>query len=481
VSVDPNQGRSPVRSVALIVIGSIAGVIALALLAGGGGVLWVDQTQRDSSGFFTQSAHRVESNSYAVVHNGVKVHNLPGFADNGKLVEIRIAAHGAPGRPPFLGVALQRDVDAYLAHVSHSKLRDYDVATSDQEYDSVAGTQPPARPASQSIWVASTRSSTPLRWKLREGNWSIVLMNADASKGVAADVKVGADVGYLGWLAAGLLTLGVAILGIAVFLIARGGSRAGGAPAVSGDSQTEEASREASRTSAGRAATYPAALVARLDEPLSRGLWLVKWLLVIPHVIVLAFLWAAFFVTTVVAWFAVVITGRYPRGIFSFNLGVLRWTWRVSYYSYGALGTDRYPPFSFGAEPDYPTTLDVAYPPRQSRLTAFARLVLAFPQLLIIGVFVGGGAYWIGQVGAWELTSPWSGLIGLLVLVAAVALLFTGRYPRGLFDLIVGLNRWVLRVVAYAALMTDQYPPFRLDGGQKEPEAAPVTPASAHA
>jgi Domain of unknown function (DUF4389) len=216
---------------------------------------------------------------------------------------------------------------------------------------------------------------------------------------------------------------------------------------------------------------YPAVLNARLDAP-SRGLWLVKWLLAIPHFIVLVFLGAAFVVMTVVAWFAVVVTGRYPRSIFNFNLGVLRWSWRVSYYSYSALGTDRYPPFSLGADPDYPTTLDVVYPGKQSRLTAFSRLVLAFPHLLIIGVFVGGGA-WIGHVGG-------SGLIGLLVLVAAVALLFTGRYPRGLFDLVVGLNRWVLRVVAYVALMTDEYPPFRLDGGGDELPHAPTAAATAH-
>jgi hypothetical protein len=219
-------------------------------------------------------------------------------------------------------------------------------------------------------------------------------------------------------------------------------------------------------------------LAARLDEPLNRWLWLAKWLLAIPHLIVLAILWLAFVALTVVAWFAVVITGRYPRAIFDFNLGVLRWTWRVSYYGYGALGTDRYPPFSLDQEPDYPATLDVAYPGAQSRLTALGRLVLAFPHLLIISVFVGGGAYWLDHASSWHFTSPWSGLIGLVVLIAGFALLFTGRYPRGLFNLVAGLNRWVLRVVAYAALMTDEYPPFRFDGGGDEPQGAPTSPAS---
>lgn len=198
-------------------------------------------------------------------------------------------------------------------------------------------------------------------------------------------------------------------------------------------------------------AEYPVSLGGELDPNLSRGLWLVKWFLAIPHFVVLAFLWIAFAVLWVIALFAILFTGRYPQGIFAFNVGVLRWTWRVAYYSYGALGTDRYPPFSLKPA-DYPATLDVEYPEQLSRgLVLVKWWLLAIPHYIVVGILHGGFGPRSG------------GLNFVLVVFAAVALLFTGRYPASLFELVMGLNRWAFRVAAYASLMRDEYPPFRLD------------------
>jgi hypothetical protein len=230
------------------------------------------------------------------------------------------------------------------------------------------------------------------------------------------------------------------------------------------------------------APAYPLRLTGELAPQLGRARWLVKWLLAIPHFIVLFFLWIAFLAVSVIAFFAILVTGRYPRRLFDFNVGVLRWSWRVGFYSYSALGTDRYPPFTLADVPDYPARLEVEYPESLSRgLVLVKWWLLVLPHYLIVAVFAGGAwAAWSGMGGEWMLSS--GGLIGLLVLIAGVVLLFTGRYPKALYDFVLGLNRWVFRVAAYAALMTDVYPPFRLDMGGDDPpgaaDAAPMAPAA---
>ena len=195
--------------------------------------------------------------------------------------------------------------------------------------------------------------------------------------------------------------------------------------------------------------SYPVSIKGELTEPPGRGWWLLKWLLALPHFILLAFLWIAFVVVSIIAFFSILFTAKYPRGLFDFNVGVMRWSWRVGFYSYSALGTDKYPPFSLRAG-DYPADLEVAYPENLSRgLVLVKWWLLALPQYIVVGIFQGGGRS--------------GGLVFVLAIFAAVAVLFTRKYPKDIFNFVVGMNRWSIRVGAYAALMTDQYPPFRLD------------------
>jgi len=222
---------------------------------------------------------------------------------------------------------------------------------------------------------------------------------------------------------------------------------------------------------------HPVHLGGQLDPHLSRGLWLVKWLLAIPHYFILFFLYFAFFLFTLVAFFAILFTGVYPRSLFDFNVGVLRWSWRVAFYSYGALGTDKYPPFTLKEVPDYPAQLRIDYPERLARPRVLVKWLLSFPHLLIVGVLLGGGGSWAANgKGA---SAGTTGLVSLLVVIAGFALLFTTRYPRGIYDFVLALDRWVARVAAYYFLMTDTYPPFRLDMGEADPDTAGPVAAGA--
>jgi Domain of unknown function (DUF4389) len=215
--------------------------------------------------------------------------------------------------------------------------------------------------------------------------------------------------------------------------------------------------------------SYPVRVRADLDPALSRWQWLVKWFLAIPHYIVLFFLHIAVVVVTVIAFFAILITGKYPRALFDFSLGVMRWRWRVAFYALLALGTDKYPPFSLQSRADYPADLEVDYPERLSRgLVLIKSWLLAIPHYVILfAIFTGGWRLLRldpNEFIAYDLPP----LIVILLIIAVVGLLLTGRYPKGLYDLLIGINRWSMRVRAYASLLRDDYPPFRLDTGPRE-------------
>jgi hypothetical protein len=165
---------------------------------------------------------------------------------------------------------------------------------------------------------------------------------------------------------------------------------------------------------------------------------LVKWLLLFPHYVALIFLGIAALVAMVISWFAVVFTRRYPRGLFDFVVGVQRWGWRVE--AYFLLMADRYPPFTLGDHPDYPARYDVAYPEEIDRWRPIVQWILIIPYAIVSRI--------LGY------------LVGLMALFAFFTILFTKRFPEGLFNIaLVGL-RWNARSFVYGAFLVPRYPPW---------------------
>jgi len=185
--------------------------------------------------------------------------------------------------------------------------------------------------------------------------------------------------------------------------------------------------------------TYPLVFDVEYPEKLSRLLIFFKGLLAIPHLIILYALMDVAQVITVIAWFAILFTGRYPKGLFDFVVGIYRWQYNVG--AYVLLLRDDYPPFSLSAG-QYPVTFDIEYPKKLSRWLIFVKWLLIIPHLIVILLL--GIVYMITLVIAW------------------FAILITGRYPKGMFDFAVGLLRWGARINAYFLLMRDEYPPFSL-------------------
>ncbi len=433
----------PTRIFAALVAG-LAALVAIGLLVAGGALLWLYGTQRDADGFLTSPAYHLATDGYALVSNDIDLASRPGDWFPSDVADVRLAVDAAG---TFVGIGPTGEVETYLAGVAGARVTRLGSEGDDVRYEPQAGTAVPARPADQPFWVAAAVGE-PLEWAVEAGSWTVVVMNADASAGVAGHFTAAVRLDFLAALGAGL-----ALGGVVLALLAAAGLL--------------WATREQAAQTVGEPmeGPYPLAITGAVDQRLHRVLWLVKWLLAVPHLVVLAALWLAYGALTVVAFFAILFTGRYPRGIFAFNVGVLRWSWRVGFYAFSPLATDRYPPFTL-ADADYPARLSVDYPAELSRGKVVVKWwLLAIPHYVVVGVLAGG---LMAAPGNLEI-----GLIGVLVLIAAVALAFTGRYSAGLFELVMGLNRWVYRVIAYASLMTDEYPPFRLDMGGAEPPSRP--------
>ena len=457
--------------IALVIVGSLLALLGAGLLAGGCGLLWADQTQRDDDGYLTTPTERLQARSYAIVSEPIDLleadtSGADWLLSEDVLGDVRVRA--SSNREVFIGIGPTSDVEAYLEGVGYHRLTDADFDPFRPRYEVTAGGAPAAPPTEQDFWAvsASGPGDQELTWNPDTGDWSAVLMNADGARGVAADVSVGAEADFLIWLAIGLLVAGGILLFGGAGLIYLGARERGAA------ASALVAPVPATGAVESVPSVYPIVVTGELQPGLSRWLWLVKWFLAIPHYIVLALLWIAFCVLTLVAAVAILFTKRFPRGIFDFNVGVLRWTWRVWFYSYWANGTDRYPPFALGEEEDYPARLTVVYPEQLNRWLPLVKWLLAIPHLILVGLFVGGWGWGAGDDwGDWGF----AGLVGILVLIGCVILLFTGRYPPTLFNFALGLDRWSFRVGAYVGLMTDKYPPFRLDMGPHEPATTEQT------
>ena len=186
---------------------------------------------------------------------------------------------------------------------------------------------------------------------------------------------------------------------------------------------------------------YPVRYDVSYPETLSRWKIFVKWLLAIPHFLIVYLLQIVGAVMVFIAFFAILFTKKWPRGMFDFAVQIQRWTANAFVYAL-TLQRDEYPPFS-GDAGEYAVQLEIDYDEDLSRWMIFVKWLLVIPHLIVL-VFLLVAAY-------------------VVIFVAFFAILFTGGYPRGMFDFVNGVSRWTLRVNAYAQwLMTDRYPPFSL-------------------
>ena len=477
--------------IVMVVIGVVLALLSFALVVGGATLLWAYGTQRDADGFFTTRTYELSTEWHAITTEDLEFGADPGdWWPSNDVATLKLEATGA--QPVFVGVGPSSEVTDYLREVGRAQLDEIGPFTDNFDLQVTGGSAPASPPGDQPFWVASAEGdgTQTLTWDIEQGDWTVVLMNADGSAEVAADVVAGAKIGVILGIAIATLVAGI-LVGLAAAALLVAGLRGRKPPRdeavpVSETPGAEPGSAARPVAVAGAAADgggetgagYPARLEGVVEPGLSRWMWLVKWLFALPHIILLAFLFIAFMVTTIIAGLSILFTTRYPRGLFDFNVGVMRWGWRVSFYCFSPVASDQYPPFSL-LPADYPATFDVDYPVTLNRWLPLVKWLLAIPHLIIVGLFTNGLVWWVGDLSAGggdPALRISGGVIEILTLIALLILLFTGRYPQGMFDLVMGMERWVYRTWAYVGLMTDDYPPFRFDMGGAESAAEPGPP-----
>jgi hypothetical protein len=210
------------KRIALIVTGSLAALFASALMIGGGLALY-GNSQKDSDGYLSTDTHRFEAGTRALATENLDLDlgDADQFVQTNDLGDVRVQVDSRGEKPVFVGIARTSDVEDYLSGVSHTTLTDVESTPFDADYDDHAGSRRPAAPADSGIWAASQQGSgkQTLTWEIEDGDYSVVVMNADGSAGVDADISAGAEIPFLsalGWSALGsggfVLAIGAALL-----------------------------------------------------------------------------------------------------------------------------------------------------------------------------------------------------------------------------------------------------------------------------
>jgi hypothetical protein len=204
-----SQGRTAGGRIGLIVAGAVTAVLALGALGLGAGALWADGEKNDQ-GYLTTDSERFAAPTRALATDNLDV-DLDGVdwvLDSGELGKVQLEVASEGDEPVFVGIARTEDVASYLRGVDHTRVTDVDADPFEASYHRQSGNRRPEAPAQESFWAASTqgRGTQTLDWRVNDGDWSVVVMNADGSRGVAADVSAGAKIPFLdelGWSALG--------------------------------------------------------------------------------------------------------------------------------------------------------------------------------------------------------------------------------------------------------------------------------------
>ncbi len=231
--MNTSKTNRPGRRTDLVIGGSIVAIVAALGLAVAGVAIWTDVDKRDGNGYLSANAHRFETPTRAIATDEVTIGTeIPKWL----IGNVRVEA--ASAKPVFVGIARKAVVDAYLADVPHATAKDLDLDPFQVPYVTHSGSTEPGRPADQRFWAASASGTdaAALTWKPKSGSWSIVLMNADGSPGVFADVSAGARIAWLLWAGIGVAVVGGLLLAAAALMLVRGlrdrqGPAAGAAPA----------------------------------------------------------------------------------------------------------------------------------------------------------------------------------------------------------------------------------------------------------